>query len=178
MIREKIKVLHKKGFAWVAKLLLFLTVIGCSTQKNLDNFAEIDRYNCSSFNQHGKGYTESEVTPLIHGKIRLCYNNETVPYARVFFLENGKDTIASLVTDKKGEFSQKISSDGFLGKVIIERFGSNLTIDEVRIDANFKDYYLEIKLPRQPAYINETGPKKDQKKLRKEVERTIQKTNN
>ncbi|OOG19663.1 hypothetical protein BWD42_07055 [Sphingobacterium sp. CZ-UAM] len=177
MILEKIKVLHKKEFAWGAKLLLFLTLISCSTQKNLDDFAEIDRYNCSSFNQRGKGYTESEVAPLIHGKVRLCYNNETVPHAKVFFIKNNKDTIASLITDKKGEFFQKISSDGFFGKVIIERFGSNLTIDEVRIDANFKDYYLDIKLPRQPAYINETGPKEDQKKLRKEVERASQKHN-
>ncbi|MGF7023579.1 MULTISPECIES: hypothetical protein [Sphingobacterium] len=75
------------------------------------------------------------------------------------------------MTDKKGEFVNKISSDGFLGKVIKEKFGSNLTIDDVRIDANFKDHYLDIKLPRQPVYINETGPKKDRKKLRKEVEK-------
>jgi hypothetical protein len=148
---------------------------GCATKKNLDDFAEIDRNNCSSFNQQGKGYTESEVAPLIHGKVRLCYNGEIVPYARVFFLKNGRDTVASLITDKKGEFSKQISSDGFWGKVIIEKFGSNLTIDEVRIDAYFKDYYLDIKLPRQPAYINEAGPRKDQKKLREEVERASRK---
>jgi len=165
----------KIKFVWPAKLFLFLTLLSCSTQKNLDDFAEIDRNNCISFNQQGKGYTESEVAPLIHGKVRLCYNNEIVSDARVFFLQNGKDTIASLMTDKKGEFLNKISSDGFWGKIIIERFGSNLSIDDVRIDANFKDYYLDIKLPRQPVYINETGPKKDQKKLRKEVEKANRK---
>jgi hypothetical protein len=50
-----------------------------------------------------------------------------------------------------------------------------LTIDEVRIDAYFNDYYLDIKLPRQPAYINETGRREDQKKLRKEVEKASRK---
>ena len=63
------------------------------------------------------------------------------------------------------------SSDGFWGSIIIDRFGSSLTIEDVRIDGNFKDYYLDIKLPRQPVYWNESGPKKDQKKLRKEVEK-------
>lgn len=63
MIREEIKVLHKKEFAWVASILLFSTLAGCATKKNLDDFAEIDRNNCSSLNQQGKGYTESEVDP-------------------------------------------------------------------------------------------------------------------
>ena len=165
----------KIKFVWLAKLFLLLTLLSCSTQKNLDDFAEIDRNNCSCFNQRGKGYTESEIVPLIHGKVRLCYNNEIVSDARVFFIQNGKDTIVSITTDKNGEFLKKISSDGFLGKIIIERFGSNLTIDDIRIDANFKDYYLDIKLPRQPMYINETGPKKDQKNLRKEVEKAHRK---
>jgi hypothetical protein len=175
MILEKTKELLKKEFAWLASILLFSTLASCATKKNLDDFAEIDRNNCSSFNQLGKGYTESEVAPLIHGKVRLCYNNEIVPYARVFFLKNGRDTIASLTTDEKGEFSKQISADGFWGKVIIEKFGSNLTIDEVRIAAYFNDYYLDIKLPRQPAYINETGRREDQKKLRKEVEKASRK---
>lgn len=35
------------------------------------------------------------------------------------------------MTDKKGEFVNKISSDVFFGKIIIERFGSNLSINDV-----------------------------------------------
>lgn len=33
----------KIKFVWLAKLFLFLTLLSCSTQKNLDDFAEIDR---------------------------------------------------------------------------------------------------------------------------------------
>lgn len=80
-------------------------------------------------------------------------------------------TVETLITDEKGKFSKELSVDGFWGSIIIDRFGSSLTIEDVRIDGNFKDYYLDIKLPRQPVYWNESGAKKDQKKLRKEVEK-------
>ncbi|MGA6121717.1 hypothetical protein [Sphingobacterium anhuiense] len=131
---------------------------------------EIDRDNCSSFHQQGKGYTDGDVPAVVHGNIRMCYNNKIVPKAKVLFI-SGKDTIETLITDEKGKFSKELSVDGFWGSIIIDRFGSSLTIEDVRIDGNFKDYYLDIKLPRQPVYWNESGPKKDQKKLRKEVEK-------
>lgn len=177
MIREEIKVLHKKEFAWVVKILLFLTMVSCSTQKSFDDFTEIDRKNCSGFTQRGKGYTDGKIPPIVHGKIRFCDGNEKIPNAKILFLKNGKDTVANLVADKNGEFSKTFSTDGFFGTIEIHSLLTNMTFNYVRIGANYKDYYLEMKLPKQLVYIEEIGAKKDQKKLRKEVEKANRKYN-
>jgi len=104
------------------------------------------------------------------------HNNENVPSARVFFLSSESDTIGTAITDKNGEFSLTIPSEGLLhGKIIVDTFGTGMTIEHVYIATNFKTYALDIKLPRQPMYINEIGSKKDQKKLRKEVEKANRK---
>ncbi|WP_394677934.1 hypothetical protein [uncultured Sphingobacterium sp.] len=175
MILEETKVLHKKEFAWVVKILLFLTMVSCSTQRNFDDFTEIDRKNCSSFTQRGKGYTDGKIPPTVHGKIRFCDGNEKIPNANILFLKNGKDTVANLVADKNGEFSKKFNTEGFFGTIEIHSLLTNMTFNYVRIGANYKDYYLEMKLPKQLVYIEEIGPKQDQKKLRKEVERANRK---
>jgi len=166
----------KIKFVWPAKLFLFLTLLSCSTQKNLDEWVDIDQNNCSSYNQRGKGYTDEEISPLIRGKVKMCHNNENVPSAKVFFLSSESDTIGTAITDKNGEFSLTIPSEGLLhGKIIVDTFGTGMTIEHVYIAPNFKVYFLDIKLPRQPMYINEIGSKKDQKKLRKEVEKANRK---
>ncbi len=43
----------KTKHVWVSKLSVILKMLSCSTQKNLDDFAEIDLNNCSSFKQQG-----------------------------------------------------------------------------------------------------------------------------
>jgi len=148
------------------KILLLLTLFSCSTKKNYNDWVDIDQNNCSSYSQRGKGYTDDEIS----------HNNENVPSARVFFLSSESDTIGTAITDKNGEFSLTIPSEGLLhGKIIVDTFGTGMTIEHVYIAPNFKIYALDIKLPRQPMYINEIGSKKDQKKLRKEVEKANEK---
>ncbi len=158
------------------KLLLLLTLFSCSTKKNYNDWVDIDQNNCSSYSQRGKGYTDEEVFPLIKGKVSMCHNNENVPSAKVFFLSSESDTIGTAITDKNGDFSLTVPSEGLLhGKIIVDTFGTGMTIEHVYIAPNFKVYFLDIKLPRQPMYINEIGSKKDQKKLRKEVEKANRK---
>jgi len=165
-------VLYRKVLVWGAKLVLLLTLVNCSTKKNYNEWVEIDQNNCSSYKQQGFGYTDDEISPLIKGKIKMCYNNEVVRSAKVFFLSSEKDTVGITTTDKNGEFSLRIPSGGlFHGKIIVYTFRAGMTIENVYIAPNFKTYSLTIKLPRQPMYINEIGSKKDQKKLRKEVEK-------
>ncbi|WP_294346300.1 hypothetical protein [uncultured Sphingobacterium sp.] len=176
MIVEKTMALNKKVRVWGVKLLLLLTLFSCSTKKNYNDWVDIDQNNCSSYSQQGKGYTDDETSPLIKGKVSMCHNNENVPSARVFFLSSESDTIGTAITDKNGEFSLTIPSEGLLhGKIIVDTFGTGMTIEHVYIAPNFKTYALDIKLPRQPMYINEIGSKKDQKKLRKEVEKANRK---
>ncbi|WP_312331679.1 hypothetical protein [Sphingobacterium sp.] len=84
--------------------------------------------------------------------------------------------MGTTITDKNGEFSLTIPSEGLLnGKIIVNTFGTGMTIEHVQIAPNFKTYVLDIKLLRRPMYINEIGSKKDQKKLRKEVEKANRK---
>lgn len=93
-----------------------------------------------------------------------------------FFLSSESDTIGTAITAKNGDFSLIVPPEGLLhGKIIVDTFGTGMTIEHVYIAPNFKTYFLDIKLPRQPMYINEVGSKKDKKKLRKEVEKANRK---
>lgn len=176
MILEKTKALHKKVPVLGARFLILLALVSCSTKKNYNDWVEIDRNNCSSYSQKGYDYTDDEISPLIKGKVSMCYNDEIIPFAKVFFLSSQNDTVGNAITDKKGEFFLRIPSDGLLhGKIIVNTFGTGMTIEHVYIAPNFRTYSLNIKLPRQPMYINEVGSKKDQKKLRKEVEKANRK---
>lgn len=70
----KTKKSHKKGTTWGARVLILPALVSCSTKKNYNDWVEIDRYNCSSYTQKGYDYTDDEISPLIKGKVRMCYN--------------------------------------------------------------------------------------------------------
>lgn len=168
----KTKKLHKKGTTWGARVLLLLTLISCSTRKNYNDWVEIDRNNCSSFKQHGKGLLKDGDAPIVNGKVKFCYNNKIIPDATVVFIDYEKDTIGIVTTNKEGKFSKEFSSDGLLfGKIVIKTKGTEMTVNEVYIGPNFKNYYFDIRLPRHPNYIDDEVPKKDTKYWRKEIEK-------
>lgn len=171
MVLKKRK-LHKKGLVLDVKLLSLFLLVGCSTVKNSDDWVEIDRNNCSSFKQHGKGLLKDGDTPIVNGKVKFCYNNKIVPDATVIFIDSEKDTIGIVTTNKEGKFFKEFSSEGLLfGKIVIKTKGTEMTVNEVYIGPNFKNYYFDIRLPRHPNYIDNEVPKKDTKYWRKEIEK-------
>jgi len=154
------------------KLLSLFLLVGCSTVKNSDDWVEIDRNNCSSFKQHGKGLLKDGDTPIVNGKVKFCYNNKIVPNATVIFIDSEKDTVGIVTTNVEGMFSKTFSSDGLLfGKIVIKAEGTEMTVNDVYIGPNFKNYYFDIGLPRLPNYIENEIPKKNKKYWRKEIEK-------
>jgi len=112
----------KTKYVWVARLFLLLTMLSCSTQKNLINRSKtgenkvLGGYEASSYMDEN----DSQDSVTISGKVTEAKTKRKVPSAEIRFLDSDGNTLKELSSDTDGSFHTKLPKLTKFGSIEID----------------------------------------------------------
>ncbi|TDS11754.1 carboxypeptidase-like regulatory domain-containing protein [Sphingobacterium paludis] len=154
---------------WSAKIIILaFALVSCRSNKYSNDLPSIDQYNGSSYTQKGFDHAETGDSAIVSGRIRYFGSEKPISEARIVFINIRKDTVISVKTDKNGKFKGGLSFLGFSGKAVVARRDIFFEIPNITIYPIYKNYSIDIKIPRPLEIISpDKYSKKDMKELSK-----------
>lgn len=147
-------------------LLIAVVVVSCTTKRNLNDQVPLEQENCGGFSQRGYGEWSEGDSITVSGKISCCSSGDKVSRVVVMFFE-GQDTIKRIISNKDGTYKFALPPRSFAGSIGVQAVTHGIFIREIYLSPAFKNYNIDIKLPKLRVFITEDGTEKDREEVLK-----------
>lgn len=85
----------------------------------------------------------------VYGKVSVC-NSKYTPVTRLLFISEEGDTVANIITNKKGEFRDTLNTDVFKGRVDADAGLYYACLPIASMGVHYRSFEMDIRLMASP----------------------------